>query len=204
MKPSLALSALCIGFVIAGLQWLSLPAWAECWMTCPPGPADSSVPYNRGVIGAAIEAPSASAIDATKLKPASPTGAGAAVSAPIPAGGKAGTEPPTISPDQTPMAPLGREKAVSSAKPKNRQIPAVSKAAPAPLHVQDKADLVTETPMEPATPVRTPVGQAKTSTIVAHQASGALRSSPNPDELPSPIAVPGLVPGTPAFYLIPE
>ena len=52
---------------VAGLMFVSLPAGAECWMTCPPG--STATPSSRGDQGAtATVEPTASPEEATPAK----------------------------------------------------------------------------------------------------------------------------------------
>ena len=103
---------------VAGLMFVSLPAGAECWMTCPPG--STATPSSRGEQGAtATVEPTTSPEEATPPKKpeatakASPTPAPAKPkAAPAPAGA---TIEPAASPEEA--TPAKKPEATAKASP---------------------------------------------------------------------------------------
>ena len=114
---------------VIGLALLSLPAGAECWMTCPPG--STTTPSATGEQGTAATAePAASPEEVTPAKKtqatakASPTRVPAKpTAAPTPVGATA--EPATALEEPTPA-----KEPETTAKVSPTQVPAKPKAAP--------------------------------------------------------------------------
>jgi hypothetical protein len=107
-----AKSLLLTGLLVAtGLTFLSLPAGAECWMTCPPG--STATPSSTGKQGAtATTEPAVSPEERTPAK--EPETAAKASTTSVPAKPKAvptvtgaTTEPAAVAPSTPPLPPQG-------------------------------------------------------------------------------------------------
>lgn len=139
---------------VAGLMLESLPAGAECWMTCPPGStATPSSSVDQGAT-ATVE-PAASPQEATPAKKpeatakASPTAPVTPKPAAAPAGAEPATEPPSV--QSTTPAP----------EPARAQDP-VAPPAPAPNAAFQRA------PTQPAAPAPVPIPGTVPGTATMH------------------------------------
>lgn len=198
---SLLLTAL---LVASGLTFLSSPAGAECWMTCPPG--STATPSPTGVQGATATAePTLSPEEPTQGK--KPEAMAKAAPTPVPAKPKAvpatagaTTEPAALPEERTPAK---RSEATAKASPtpvpeKPKAVPTPAAAGPAtePPPVQSTttapAPAATQDAVAPSTPAPPPQGNA------------AFQPGPAPSTVPAPVPIPGLVPGTDTMHVIPE
>ena len=186
-----------------GLTFLSLPADAECWMTCPPGSTTTPNPAETQNVTATAE-PTASPELTTAKKPeatdnASPT--------PVPAKAKAALNPagataePATSPELT-----------TAKKPE-----ATAKVSPTPVLAKPKAALAPHAagstteppPFLPAAPVpaHAPTQGEATPPVPVPQSSetnAAFQPAPSQAPPPAPVAIPGPVPGTATMHVIPQ
>ena len=177
-------SLLLVSFTaVSGLGVLSLPAAAECWMTCPPGSTATpsrtcqqtataeaqpvaSPEAQRPVAKADVTDESFPATASAKKKTARPPGVA--------------TKPPPIEPKATP-APV-EEATVPT--------PVQAKAAPA----------MQPPPAEPVSPAAVPA-QARPQTPPP---TAAFQPAPVQGAAPSPAPIPGPIPGTATMRVIPE
>jgi hypothetical protein len=162
---------------VSGLTFLSLPAAAECWMTCPPGStATPSATKENGVTATAEPVASPEKQTLTKT----PEATAKASPAPVPAKPKAAPIPaeatvePVASPTRAEAGPAVEPSHVQSATP-----------APGPTPTQDAVASPAPTPQ--------PYGD-----------NAAFQSAPAQGAAPAPVPIPGPVPGTATMHVIPE
>jgi hypothetical protein len=183
--------------VATGLTFLSLPAGAECWMTCPPGSTTTQSAAGTQGVTATVE-PTASPGLTTAKKPeatakVSPT--------PVPAKPKAAPSPAGAT------APA--EELTTAKKPE-----ATAKASPTPVPkatlAPDRAGPATEPPpIPPAAPAPVPAptkGQATPPVPVpqSSETNAAFQPAPSQAAPPAPVPIPGPVPGTATMHVITE
>jgi hypothetical protein len=180
--------------VTTGLTFLSLPAGAECWMTCPPGSTTTpSAARNQGVTATAEPTASPKLTTAKKAEgtESSPTPA-KPKAAPIPVGA---TAPATTA-----------QKTETTAKASPTPVPAKPKATP----LADGTGPATEPPpIPPAAPALMPApsqGEATPPVPVpqSSETNAAFQLPPAQAAPPAPAPIPGPVPGTATMRVIPE
>ena len=184
---------------VSGLTFLSSPASAECWMTCPPG--STATPSATGTQSATATAePVASPEELTSAKKPKTT----AKASPAPAKPKASPVPagttaePVASPEE--LTPAKQTETTAKASP--APTPATSKAAPTPAGT----GLPPESPqVQSTTPAPAP---APTQEAVAvpqpSEDNAAFQPAPTQGAAPAPVPIPGPVPGTATMDVIPE
>ena len=187
---SLLLTGLLVG---TGLTFLSLPAGAECWMTCPPG--STATPSSTGKQGAtATTEPEVSPEERTPAKEpetaakepkAVPTATGATTEQAASPEELTQAKKPEATAKSSPNAVPAKPMAVPTAGPAMKPPPVQSTTpAPAPAPTQDA--------VAPSTPPLPPQGNA------------AFQPAPAPSTVPAPVPIPGVVPGTSTMHVIPE
>jgi hypothetical protein len=184
---------------VTGLTWLSLPAGAECWMTCPPG--STATPSAMGKQDAAATAePVTSSEELTQAKKPEATAKAAPAPAPkaSPSPAAATTEPaasPELTQAKKPEATAKASPAPAPAKPKAASVPAgAGPATEAP-------------PVQSATPTPAPTQDAVAPPAPVPQSSetnAAFQPAPSKAAPPAPVPIPGPVPGTATMHVIPE
>ena len=163
-----------------GLAFLSLPAGAECWMTCPPG--STATP-------SATEKPATAewAASTEELTPAKNPEATAKAS---PASLPAKVEPTASTEELTPAK-----------KPE-----ATAKAPPAPVPAKPKT--ATPTGADPATdlpPAHADSGRGDPVSVPqSSETNAAFQPAPSQAAPPAPDAISGPVPGTATMHVIPQ
>jgi hypothetical protein len=199
---SLLLTAL---IPVTGVTLLSLPAGAECWMTCPPG--STTTPRAMGEQGAAATADQAASPE--ELTPAKkPSATAKASPGPVPAKPKAAPRPvePTAQPAASPEDPTPAKDLESTAKASSTPVPEKPKAAPTPAGAGLPGELPQVQSMTP-TPAPAPTQDAVAQPAPVPQPSEtnpALHPAPVQPATPAPVPLPGPVPGTATMHVIPE
>ena len=142
MKPKSLLLTILVP--VTGLTFLSLPAGAECWMTCPPGSTATPSATNENGVAATAE-PVASPEELTPAK--TPEATAKASPAPVPAKPKAAptaaeataepvASPEELTPAKKPEATAKASPALAPAKPKSPPTPVGASSATEPSQVQ--------------------------------------------------------------------
>jgi hypothetical protein len=200
-----AKSLLLIGLVaVTGVTFLSLPARAECWMTCPPG--STATPSPTGEQGAtATTEPAVSPEERTPVK--EPETAAKASTTSVPAKPKAvptatgATTEPAASPEELTQA----KKPEATAKASPNPVPAKPKAVPTPAAA---GPAVEPPPVQSTTPAPAPAptqnAVAPSTPPLPPQGNAAFQPAPAPSTVPAPVPIPGVVPGTDTMQVIPE
>ena len=187
---------------VSGLTFLSLPAGAECWMTCPPG--STATPSAAGMQGATATAePVAASEELTPAKKSKTT----VKALPAPAEPKASpvtagaTAEPAALPEE--MAPATQTEttaktspAPAPAKSKAAPTPAGTRPAPEPPQVQSTTPAPVPAPTQDAVATPAPVPQPS-------EENAAFQPAPA-QAAPAPVPIPGPVPGTATMHVIPE
>jgi hypothetical protein len=197
---SLRLTAL---LVASGLTFLSSPAGAECWMTCPPG--STATPSPTGVQGATATAePTLSPEEPTQDK--KPEAMAKAAPTPVPAKPKAvpATAGATTEPAALPEERTRAKRSEATAKASPTPVPEKPKAVPTPAAAGPATEPppVQSTTTAPA-PVATQDAVAPSTPAPPHQGNAAFQPAPA-SSTPAPVPIPGLVPGTDTMHVIPE
>ena len=186
---------------VSGLTFLSLPAGAECWMTCPPGSTTTPSATKENGVTATAE-PVASPEKQTLTKTPEAT----AKASPAPAKPKAAPTPaeatvePVASPEKqtltkTQEATAKASPAAAPAKPKAATTPAGASSATEPSQVQSTSPAPAPIQDAGALPARTPQPYGD---------NAAFQSAPAQGATPAPVPIPGPVPGTATMHVIPE
>ena len=197
--------------VATGLTLLSLPAGAECWMTCPPGStATPSSTREQGATATTEQAvspeertpakgeltqgkkPEATAKAASTPAPAKPK----VVPAPAGATTEPGAPPEGRAPAKGPEATAKASPVPAPAKPKSVPTPAAAGSAAKPPPVQSTTPAPAPAPNQDAVAPSTPP--------LPPQGNAAFQPAPAPPTVPAPVSIPGLVPGTATMHVIPE
>ena len=190
---------------VSGLTFLSLPAGAECWMTCPPGStATPSATKENGVTATAepVASPEKQTLDQNARSD------GQGLSCPRPAKPKAAPTPaeatvePVASPEEltpakTPEATAKASPAPAPAKPKAAPTPAGASPAVEPSQVQSTSPAPAPAPAQDAGALPAPTPQP-------YGDNAAFQSAPAQGAAPAPVPIPGPVPGTATMHVIPE
>ena len=187
---------------VSGLTFLSLPAGAECWMTCPPG--STTTPSATKETGVTATAEPVSPEELTPVKTPEMT----AKASPAPAKPKAAPTPaeatvePVASPEELtpvkkPEATAKVSPAAESAKPNAAPTPAGASSAIEPSHVQSTSPAPAPTPAQDAGALPAPTPQP-------YGDNAAFQSPPAQGGAPAPVPIPGPVPGTATMHVIPE
>jgi hypothetical protein len=199
-----AKSLLLTGLLVAtGSTFLSLPAGADCWMTCPPG--STATPSSSGKQGAtATTEPAVSPEESTPAKEPETAAKASTTSGPakpkvVPTATEASTVP-AASPEELTQAtkPEATAKASPTPVPKPKAVPTPAAGGPA----------MEPSPVQPNTPAPTPAptqdAVAPSTTPLPPQGNAAFQPAPAPSTAPAPVPIPGVVPGTNKMQVIPE